>query len=712
MKHKFILIFLLNFPGFINIHVKAQSATDSLIAVIKKSAGDTNQVKAYNTLASLYLFNNPDTARILCNRALELASKIKIGKEQGWLKEIAFSNHLLGSVNYLQGDFNTALNYYTTAFEIRKKLNDKQGMAKSILNIGTVHRERGDYAKAINSYYEALKINEALNDKAGLELNMGNIASIYYNQKKYPEALETFHKALKIAREVGNKDHESSWLGSIGNVYMDLKENEKALDYFNQALKLCEVTGNASNISLWLGNIGNVYRNKGDYNTALEYYYKGLKMKEQLGDKKSITLNLINIGSLYTDMKKFDKAHEYLHRSLALAKELDAKSLVRDNYYYLIKLDSVTGKYKDAFNDYKLYIRYRDTVDNEEVRKQNLRTTMQYDYDKKQAIAEAQHRSEMDKQAAVSKEEARRKNFIIIAATLGLFLVIVFAVFMYNRFRITQKQKQIIEQKEKETREQKSIIEEKHQEITDSINYAERIQRSFLASGNLLDTHLSDYFVFYKPRNIVSGDFYWAAVLNNGHFALMAADSTGHGVPGAIMSLLNITSLEKAIETTNEPANILNYTRQTIIERLKRDGSDDGGKDGMDCTLIVLNKNKSVLNYAAANNPLWIVREGNMLEFAADKMPVGKHDKDQQPFIQTQVELKKGDMVYIFTDGFADQFGGPKGKKFMYKPLKELLVSVSALPTGLQQEELQRVFINWKGNLEQVDDVCVIGIRI
>jgi ligand-binding sensor domain-containing protein/serine phosphatase RsbU (regulator of sigma subunit) len=283
--------------------------------------------------------------------------------------------------------------------------------------------------------------------------------------------------------------------------------------------------------------------------------------------------------------------------------------------------------------------------------------------------------------------------------------------------KVTERTAEVVEQKNEAEKqrliadEQKHLVQEKHKEITDSINYAERIQKSFLASKELLDKNLGEHFVFFQPKDVVSGDFYWASTLNNGNFGLVTADSTGHGVPGAIMSLLNITSLEKAIEANNEPAAILNHTRKTIIERLKNDGSEHGGKDGMDCSFISFDLKKKVITYAAANNPIWIVRNGELIEFDCDSMPVGKHDLDQKPFTQHMVQLQKGDCLYTLTDGMPDQFGGPKGKKFMNRKLKELLVSIALKPMTEQGSIIKKTFDDWRGNLEQVDDVLLIGTR-
>jgi ligand-binding sensor domain-containing protein/serine phosphatase RsbU (regulator of sigma subunit) len=273
-------------------------------------------------------------------------------------------------------------------------------------------------------------------------------------------------------------------------------------------------------------------------------------------------------------------------------------------------------------------------------------------------------------------------------------------------------EKKIVEQKNVLVEAQKHVIEEKHKEITDSINYAERIQRSFIATKEILDENLNDYFVLFKPKDVVSGDFYWASKLNNGNFALATADSTGHGVPGAIMSLLNITSLEKAIETLNNPSDILNATRKTIIERLKKDGSPEGGKDGMDASLCVYDFKNKKLTIAAANNPVWIMRGTEVIEIKPDKMPIGKHDRDSVSFTQQDIDLQTGDVIYALTDGFPDQFGGEKGKKFTSKNLRELLAANSHLPIQEQKQLFEKTFANWVGDLEQVDDVTIIGVRV
>jgi serine phosphatase RsbU (regulator of sigma subunit) len=253
----------------------------------------------------------------------------------------------------------------------------------------------------------------------------------------------------------------------------------------------------------------------------------------------------------------------------------------------------------------------------------------------------------------------------------------------------------------------KEIIEEKQKEIVDSINYARKIQYALLANDNLLDKNLPEHFVFFKPKDIVSGDFYWATE-HHEKFYLAVCDSTGHGVPGAFMSLLNIGFLSEAIKEKNivPPNEVLNYVRTRLIESI----GNDGQQDGMDAILICIDAQSKNITYAAANNEPVLIRKNEIILLPKDKMPVGKGEKMSSFTLQSLV-LETGDVLYLYTDGYADQFGGPKGKKFKSKALNELLIDYSSKSISEQENFLRKEFDAWKGNLEQVDDVCVVGIR-
>lgn len=287
--------------------------------------------------------------------------------------------------------------------------------------------------------------------------------------------------------------------------------------------------------------------------------------------------------------------------------------------------------------------------------------------------------------------------------------------------RLVKEQNIVLEQKVKERTQE---LEEKNKEVLDSIYYARRIQHALLAHDEFLKKNLPEYFVFFKPKDIVSGDFYWATEVTSGQnapgggellptaysqlFFLAVCDSTGHGVPGAFMSLLNISFLNEAITEKKilEPGKVFDHVRTRLIENI----SQEGGKDGMDGILCCLDKSSNTLTYAAANNAPVFVRKGESVPLAKDKMPVGKGEKSDT-FTTYKIHLEKGDCIYFFTDGYGDQFGGPKGKKFKSKKLEEKLISISGEPLIKQQQLLEAAFYDWKGNLEQVDDVLVIGIR-
>ncbi len=308
-------------------------------------------------------------------------------------------------------------------------------------------------------------------------------------------------------------------------------------------------------------------------------------------------------------------------------------------------------------------------------------------------------------------------------ALLTIIVVVVIVKFNVKKLRVRAEELNVkINEATQEIKEQKKILEVRHKEITDGINYAERIQRALLASKQLLDENLNDYFVLFNPKDVVSGDFYWAAKLNNGNFALVTGDSTGHGVPGAIMSIVNIASLKEALlQGITRPDLFLNETRRLIIENLKNDGSPEGGKDGMDGSLLSFDFKNNTLQCASASSPIWIIRTssssevGNkpeLIEIKADRFPIGKHDKDDTSFTLHTINLQKGDVVYTLTDGFPDQFGGIKGKKFKHKHLKEFLLEIAHEPMQTQKQKLNASFESWKADLEQVDDVTLIGIRI
>ncbi|MCE3278399.1 MAG: protein serine/threonine phosphatase [Bacteroidetes bacterium] len=280
--------------------------------------------------------------------------------------------------------------------------------------------------------------------------------------------------------------------------------------------------------------------------------------------------------------------------------------------------------------------------------------------------------------------------------------------------KVTRELENKVEERTTEINFQKKIIEQRNRDIVESIRYAKRIQEAILPEKQELLSFFPQSFIFYEPKDIVSGDFYWT-LNRNDHVFYAIADCTGHGVPGGFMSMLAISLMNEIVieKGMDEPGDILNMLRVKIILALKQTGASGENKDGMDMIFCRFNKKENTLTYAAANNPLWIVRNKEMLVFPADKQPVGVNMlEDVISFNQHTIPLQKNDIIYAITDGYADQFGGPKGKKFSHKKLKELLLSISDKDMNKQHEILAATLKEWKGNLEQVDDISVAGIRI
>lgn len=259
---------------------------------------------------------------------------------------------------------------------------------------------------------------------------------------------------------------------------------------------------------------------------------------------------------------------------------------------------------------------------------------------------------------------------------------------------------------------QKNEISRQRKELTESIRYASYIQKALLPPDSLLNKVLPDYFIFYKPKDIVSGDFYWATKRKN-DIIIAVADCTGHGVPGAFMSILGITVLSEVINRGcySSSGSVLNQIREKIMKSLNQTGLDAEQKDGIDMSLCILHNDSGIFEYSGAFNPAYIIKKQNLIEIPGDKMPIGIAADEEKSFTTNRLQLDPGDMVYFFSDGFVDQFGGPEGKKFKYKPFRNLFLRINQLPLNTQKEEISKVFESWKNGYPQLDDVLILGFR-
>ncbi|MBK7817436.1 MAG: SpoIIE family protein phosphatase [Sphingobacteriaceae bacterium] len=365
------------------------------------------------------------------------------------------------------------------------------------------------------------------------------------------------------------------------------------------------------------------------------------------------------------------------------------------------------GSIRKAYNFHVKYIAFRDSVYNKENTKKIIQSQLQYDYERKQTLAKA----EQDKKDVLNDAEKKKQSIITISVSVGLILMFIIIVIISRSLKQNKQKNKIITEQKHEVEKQKELVEDKQKEILDSINYAQRIQKAILAREEEIKHHLKNSFLFYRPKDIIAGDFYFFEVTDT-YIFYAAADCTGHGVPGALMSVVCSNSLSRSVKEFGlvKPGEILDKTRELVVETLRKSGEEV--KDGMDISLLCISRNNlSNIQWSGANNPLWYINNNNLVEIKADKQPIGLAD-NKKPFTSHSLNLSKDDVLFLFTDGYADQFGGPKAKKFKYKQFQELLLANSSKSMNEQLDILTHSFEKWKGSLEQVDDVCVVGIRI
>ncbi len=637
-----------------------QSKVDSLLSILSQQA-DTNRVNTLN----------------------------KISEEQ-----------------WILGDFVQARVHANDALTLTQKINYAIGKTDALTNLGLIEMFQGNFPSALQKNFEALKIAEDEKYKKGIANAYGAIGTIYYDQSNLPEALKNHLKALEIRKEIGDKRKIGYSYQNIGNIYVTKREYPEAIKNYSNAEKLYREVGFKKGISDILVDLANIYGEQNDNNKALDNYNQALLIKKEIGDKKGIANSYLNIAYVSILQKKYPEAKNCLDKALPLLKEIGSKPLLRAGYNTWSLLDSAEGNYKAAYEHHKIYSLYKDSLINEELSQKVLQEKIQSEFDKKETLAKA----EQEKKDALAEQEkqlqASREFWIEIICVVIFLSLISIAFILYKRYKAKKITSEQLASKNK-------IIEEKNKDITDSITYAKRIQQAKLPDKNEIQKSLPNSFVLFKPKDIVSGDFYYFHKNNEAVF-IAAADCTGHGVPGAIMSMIGSEKLEDAIYRSADTSEILKQLNKGIKTALHQSDSNESTRDGMDIALCSINTLNCTLKYSGANRPLWIIRKGTseVHEIKATKKAIGGFTEDSQHFDTHEVKIQQGDTFYIFSDGYADTFSGADGKKLTTKKFKEILLSIQDKSMQEQEQHLNDHIENWKAGTEQVDDILVIGIRL
>ena len=572
----------------------------------------------------------------------------------------------------------------------------------NILNsVGDIYLEQGEYPKALETFLQASKIGHKE------FVSLCGIGVVYLYQGDYQMSLDYLFKSLKY------KDDEVYTLSAIGDAYQFQKEYPLARTYYNKVL-VCAKKQN-KNVAGTINAIGTIFEYEGQNDSALVYYFKALKLAENDSTQSERLCDIYGgIGEIYLKQNEYAEAIKYQNKSLELAHKIGYLISIKQIEDALSRIYEAMGDKAKAYEHYKKFIAMRDSLINEEATKKTVKAEMNFKFEKEKELAKA----EQDKKDAVKAQQLQNQRNIRNGFIGGFALVLIFSAFVFNRWRVTRRQKVIIEK-------QKHLVEEKKKEMTDNINYASRIQRAILPSDDFMKNPMlfPENFIINRPKDIVSGDFYWAYNYDNEYY-VATADCTGHGVSGAMLTMIGSSLLNEIViqRKITQPDLVLNTLRDEIIKALNQEGASEERKDGMDISFCKITYDISSslgiststykLECASANNNIYIVRNGEVIDIKADRMPVGKYIGDMKPFTLNKMDLQKGDMVYTLSDGFCDQFGGERGKKLMTKRFKEWAVELSCLDSEQIKAGLENRFDAWIGEGEQIDDVTILALKV
>jgi serine phosphatase RsbU (regulator of sigma subunit)/Tfp pilus assembly protein PilF len=596
--------------------------------------------------------------------------------------------------------------------EVAEKYDLKMLKAKAYGTLGNVYSQVGDVENSSINLEKSVSIFMEIKDTAGIIRSSMNLGGFYYGEDLYEKALVYFKMGLDYAMKTNDLYMLAQNYNNIGSVCLNTGKLDSAFHCYQRGYHYALQDHSSDLANTILGNLGDVVKKMGNNAKALEYYKQQYAEAKKEDMYTGIANALTGFIEIYRDTDQYDMAAKYLDEfKKHIAEDGSVQDLI-DAYAFSSDIYAGQGNFKDALRATRRLMFFKDSINDADVKAKVFELHEQYQGERKDNEI-LKKTADLEKEQSLSKQRSTQRNILLIVVAFAMVMI---GLVLRGYFQKKKYNEEITVQKNV-AEKQKELVEEKNKEILDSINYAKRIQDAILPSHDINSDIVKESFILYHPKDIVAGDFYWYGVKNNKRI-ITAADCTGHGVPGALMSMLGMTFLNEIVNHMGKtrPSDILSELRDLVKETLKQRGSEGESKDGMDMALISLDQDTLKLEFCGANNPLWIFRNENgkteFIEIDPDKRPVGYFRGMGIPFTNKEFQLKKGDRIYLFTDGYADQFGGPRGKKFKYKQLKELLANILEKPMSEQHTILKETFENWKGMLDQVDDVCIVGIRV
>ena len=677
--------------------MKAQDkhTIDSLETFLKTAPDDSLKARLLDDLSSAYEETDSAKAILYANKEIEFSKKIN------YISGISGGYSSIGAVYYIYGEHRKSLGYYRKCAAIAIEDKNKRGVGSAYSNIAGCFEALDNIDSSIYYYIESTKLFEESGVKEGAAINYGTIGDIFNKHGDSKRALEYMNKGLKIVEELNIKPRIAVALNNIGLVYSDMKQYDKALSYFMRSMKIKEEINDRKLGTSYI-NIGDVYFKTGDYQKAYEYHDKAVATLKKVNYIRALGAANVALANTCNKLQKFDRAKECLDSAMQNAKFMESKDLEKDCYISYAEMYYGKKEYLNAYDYLYKYLNLKDSLYNDNNNKQIQEMQTRFETEKKDNEILLLNQGKALQDSEIQKQTLLRNSFIA-----GFILFVLLSIFILRGYRAKR-----LSNIELENRNM--VIGHQKQEITDSINYARRIQDAILPDEEDVRSCLKESFILYLPKDIVAGDFYWMQKTTTGCL-IAAADCTGHGVPGAFMSLVGKENLDKSSTDNSGPGKILAELNRNMKRSLKQD-KQNATRDGMDICLVkvITGDAKTKIIYSGANRPLWIIRKDatEIVEIKATKCAIAGLTENDQKFDEHEIELEKGDLFYVFSDGYGDQFGGDKNKKFSTKRLKELLAEVSGQSMNEQKIKLQTALSKWRANYEQVDDVLIIGVRV
>jgi serine phosphatase RsbU (regulator of sigma subunit) len=692
-----ILLALLTFEATIlyneSNYQKSIDLSDIVLLKLQSEKNNGYYLKSLNTKAkALAAINELDKSLLLLKQSIGLAQEFRDNFN------LSISYYLYGAILSDLGNFQESNNYFFKSLKLKNVIGDSIGSAACYSFLGLNYANLSDYSRGITYLHKSINIREKINDKRGLANSYLSLYKIYYDNGEKEKALKSELKSLSICREINDYQCISGRLTNIGELFREKNNLNKALKYHYKALKISNEIDTKNRTALIHHNIAKVYLIKSSLDLAKKHIDTSILYNNEIGLKDALISSKLTLSEILIQQKKINLAKSIVEAAINESYKLKSPSLRKDAHQLASVVYDRSDNPSKSLYHYKIYINLRDSIANIEKSKELTKKEFEFEYLKKAEIFKLKQREKLNQ---IQQKSNLQKIIAIISFISLLILLFLFAINLK-----LSKQKLISKENLEKTNK---ILLHKNQEILDSITYAKRIQSAILPQEKTIKKYFPDSFILYKPKDIVAGDFYWFEVVEDMIF-IAAADCTGHGVPGAMISVVCHNALNRSIKEFNskKPNEILNKTREIVISEFEK--SNDDVNDGMDISLCVFNLKENKLFWSGAHNPLWILRNNEIIEFKADKQPIGKY-LNAKEFTLNEIEIQKNDIFYLFTDGFQDQFGGEKQKKFRVAQMKELFLSLNKNSMDDQAEIIENTFENWKGDNEQIDDVCILGIR-